>query len=417
MRRRRTAYAVWELTLKCNLACNHCGSRAGSQRENELTTDEALDLARQLAEVGITEVTIEGGEAFLRPDWLQIAQAITSHGMTCSMTTGGYGISRETARKMKEAGINQVSVSVDGLQATHDRIRGRDGSFFFCFQSFRHFRDVGLLYTANTQVNRLSAPELPQLYERLRDAGVKGWQIQLTSAMGNGGDNIWMLLQPAELDAFYRTLARVALRAQAEGVIAVQPANDIGYFGPYDDTIFAKSPGQIWTGCMAGISVLGIHADGSIKGCPTLPAEYIGGNIRKQPLSEILQSRELTFNTTAGTDEGAAHMWGFCGSCRYAEVCRGGCSQMASVLFNRRGNNPYCHSRTLEQARRGVRERVVRDVPAPGQPFDHGVLRLVEEPVDAPWPEGDELHFTYDRVQWPAGWEAWPVPEPKRSVA
>ncbi|NES87010.1 MAG: radical SAM protein, partial [Moorea sp. SIO2B7] len=68
----RTSYAVWEITLKCNLACSQCGSRAGKARANELSTSEALDLVEQLAEVGIKEVTLIGGEAFLRPDWLEI---------------------------------------------------------------------------------------------------------------------------------------------------------------------------------------------------------------------------------------------------------------------------------------------------------------------------------------------------------
>jgi len=89
---RRISYAVWEITLKCNLACQHCGSRAGHTRSHELSTEEAIDLVRQLAEVGIKEVTLIGGEAFLRPDWLDIARAITDAGMICGVTTGGYGI-------------------------------------------------------------------------------------------------------------------------------------------------------------------------------------------------------------------------------------------------------------------------------------------------------------------------------------
>ena len=406
----REAYAVWELTLKCNLACSHCGSRAGDRREDELSTEEALALVRQLREIGITEVTIEGGEAFLRPDWLEIARAITDHGMRCSMVTGGYGISRETAHRMKEAGIAQVSISVDGLEATHDRIRGREGSFRFCFESFGHFRAAGIQITANTQLNRLSAPEMPALYERLRDAGARAWQIQLTSPMGNGADNDWLLLQPAELEDFFHMLARVALRSRAEGRLRLMPSNNIGYFGPYDDIIFADSPGEVWAGCMAGVSVLGIHADGAIKGCPTLPTEYVGGNVRDKPLLEILESRELNFNDAAGTDEGAAHMWGFCGTCRYAEVCRGGCSQMAHVLLDKRGNNPYCHYRVRELGRRGLRERVARRLIGTGKAFDHGVFRLVEEPLDTPWPARDTLHFTYDRVHWPEGWDAWRLP-------
>jgi radical SAM protein with 4Fe4S-binding SPASM domain len=137
----------------------------------------------------------------------------------------------------------------------------------------------------------------------------------------------------------------------------------------------------------------------------------VGGNIREQPLADILESRELTFNVAAGTPEGTSHMWGYCAGCKYARACRGGCSQQAHVLFNRRGNNPYCHHRTLELAGRGLRERVVRSTPGTGMPFDHGVFELVEEPLEATWPEDDAHHFTYARVEWPSGWETFPVPE------
>lgn len=94
MRSPRMAYAVWEITLRCNLACIHCGSRAGSARPEKLSTEEALDLVGQVADVGITDVTLLGGEAFLRRDWSHIAQAITAAGMRCSLTTGAGGSTR-----------------------------------------------------------------------------------------------------------------------------------------------------------------------------------------------------------------------------------------------------------------------------------------------------------------------------------
>ena len=105
---KRSAYAVWEITLKCNLACQHCGSRAGEERVNELSTAEAFDLIRQMKDAGITEITLIGGEAYLRPDWLQLIKAINDAGMMCTMVTGGYGISRTTAQKMKEIGRAHV---------------------------------------------------------------------------------------------------------------------------------------------------------------------------------------------------------------------------------------------------------------------------------------------------------------------
>jgi nif11-class peptide radical SAM maturase 3 len=397
----RTSYAVWEITLKCNLACSHCGSRAGQARTQELSTEEALDLVQQMAEVGIKEVTLIGGEAFLRPDWLEIAAAITQAGMLCGMTTGGYGISLETAQRMKAAGIVTVSVSVDGLEATHDRLRGKKGSWKHAFQTMSHLKTAGIKFGCNTQLNRLSAPEFPRIYEVLRDAGIFAWQIQLTVPMGNAADHAEILLQPYELLDLYPMLAQVATRAEVEGVM-VQPGNNIGYYGPYERTLRGKGdPWKFWQGCSAGLSTLGIEADGAIKGCPSLPtAAYTGGNIRTRSLRDIVeQTAELRFNLDAGTPEGTKHLWGFCQTCEFAELCRGGCSWTAHVFFNRRGNNPYCHHRALTQAKRGIRERVYPIVQAEGLPFDNGEFMLVEESWDTPLPE-DPLQFTSDRIQW-----------------
>lgn len=404
----RTSYAVWEITLKCNLGCSHCGSRAGNERQQELSTEEALDLVHQLAEVGIREVTMIGGEAFLRPDWLQIASAIRDAGMLCTMTTGGYGISQTTATRMKDAGFAAVSVSVDGLEETHDTIRGRKGSWASCFRTMEYLYRAGVPISCNTQINRMSAPEIPQIYERIRDAGAKAWQIQLTVPMGRAADHWEILLQPFELLDLYPMLACVALRAAAEGV-GVFPGNNIGYFGPYERILRGKGdPWKFWSGCQAGLYALGIEADGAIKGCPSLPTTaYTGGNIREHSLREILQTRELTFNLGAGTPEGIAHLWGFCKTCEFAELCRGGCSWTAHVFFDRRGNNPYCHHRALKQLEQGKRERFRLKTPAEGIPFDNGVFELMEEASDVPCPDQDPFRFTVDRIQWTTGFEPW----------
>jgi nif11-class peptide radical SAM maturase 3 len=408
----RKSYAVWEITLKCNLACSHCGSRAGHERAKELSTDEALNLVKQMAEVGIKEVTLIGGEAFLRPDWLEIAKAINDAGMLCGMTTGGYGISLETAQKMKEAGIGTVSVSIDGLEATHDGLRGRKGSWKYAFKTMSHLREVGISFGCNTQINRLSAPEFPSIYECIRDAGARAWQIQLTVPMGNAADNTDMLLQPHELLDIYPMLARVARRAYQEGV-QLQAGNNIGYYGPYERLLRGRGKEDdfsFWQGCGAGLSTLGIEADGAIKGCPSLPTTaYTGGNIRDHALHDIIESaEELRFNLGAGTPEGTKHLWGFCKTCEYAELCRGGCSWTAHVFFDKRGNNPYCHHRALTHAEQGMRERVVPKVKAQGLPFDNGEFELIVESIDTRLPANDPLHFTADSIQWSESWQQEP---------
>src|SRR3954467_7883951 len=85
----RPIYAVWEITLACDLACRHCGSRAGRERPDELDTAQAFDLVDQMAALGVREVTLIGSEAYLRDDWTDIAKRIVGHGMACGVTTGG----------------------------------------------------------------------------------------------------------------------------------------------------------------------------------------------------------------------------------------------------------------------------------------------------------------------------------------
>jgi MoaA/NifB/PqqE/SkfB family radical SAM enzyme len=149
-RRSRPAYVVWEITLACDLACRHCGSRAGRARPDELTTDELLDLGRQVADLGAPEVTLIGGEAYLRDDWLDLVRLLVGRGIEVTMTTGGRGFTLERARAAKEAGLVGIGVSIDGDEVVHDRLRGVTGSYASALEAVANARAVGLRVSCNT---------------------------------------------------------------------------------------------------------------------------------------------------------------------------------------------------------------------------------------------------------------------------
>ena len=195
----RPVYAVWEITLKCDLACRHCGSRAGAARPDELTTAECLDLVHQMADLGVKEVTLIGGEAYLRDDWTDIVRAIRGRGLQVSTTTGGRGITEARARAAADAGLMAASVSLDGAPETHDRLRGVRGSHASALEALRNFRAAGIDTFVNSQINRLSAPELPDILETMVDAGVTAWQLAITVPMGRAVDEPEVLLQPYDL--------------------------------------------------------------------------------------------------------------------------------------------------------------------------------------------------------------------------
>ena len=372
----RPTYVVWEITLRCDLACRHCGSRAGRSRPDELTTAQALDLVAQLAELGVDDVTLIGGEAYLRDDWHVIARAITDAGMGCSMTTGGRALSLERARMAKDAGIETVSVSIDGLEQTHDYLRAVNGSYAAAIQALENLAAVGLPRSVNTQMCEVNLREIEPLLERIAGHGIHSWQIQITVAMGRAADHPELLLQPWRMLELMPMVARVARRCPELGV-RLWPASNVGYFGPYEQLLRRDYPDLHQTGCDAGMRAMGIEANGDIKGCPSLPtAEYVGSNILDHGLRDIWQRADaLRFNRERGTRD----LWGRCASCYYAEVCKAGCTWTGHVLFGQRGNNPYCYHRALELLREGRRERIELAERAEGLPFDHGRYRLIEE--------------------------------------
>ncbi|MFO0546847.1 MAG: radical SAM protein [Polyangiaceae bacterium] len=387
----RPIYAVWEITLRCDLACAHCGSRAGKSRPDELTTEEALDLVDQLAGLGIREVSLIGGEAYLRPDWLDIARRVKERGMLCGVVTGGRGLTLERARAAKDAGVDGVSVSIDGLEASHDALRGVQGSFEQALAALEHLATVDLSRAVNTQINRVNSSEVEAVFDLVSARGIYAWQVQFTVAMGRAADNPAILLEPYDLLELMPRLAELERRARELG-IKLWPGNNVGYFGPFESVFRRNNEGSYHEPCTAGRSTLGLEANGDIKGCPSLPTRgYAGGNIRDASLKDIWErSAALRF----ARDRDASELWGRCASCYYKDECLAGCSWTAHVLFGKRGNNPFCHHRALELLLEGKRERLVRVHPPPGAPFDYGQFELVEED----WP-ADELSAVRELVR------------------
>ncbi len=373
-------YCVWELTLRCDLGCRHCGSRAGRARPGELDTAACLDVVDQLAEAGVRDVVLIGGEAYLREDWDEIARAIVQRGMRCAMTTGARQLTAERVARAEAAGLSTISVSLDGLEQTHDALRGVDGSFRAAIAAARRIAASRVRLAVNTQLNRRSLPELAALADVVVALGARAWQVQLTVAMGRAADDPELLLQPYELLTLFPVLSRLQREVLRPNRVQLFPANNIGYFGPYEAELRpGGAQGVHWTGCPAGLWALGIEADGTLKGCPSLPtAAYAGGDLRRQRLSELLAAPGALQALQGRTPD---DLWGFCRTCYYAETCLGGCSWTAHSLLGRPGNNPYCVHRALRLAEAGRRERVVRVEAAPGRPFDHGRFELVVEPV------------------------------------
>jgi radical SAM protein with 4Fe4S-binding SPASM domain len=305
-----------------------------------------------------------------------VIEEIARRGMLPNLTTGGRGMTKARASAAFAAGLRDASVSLDGLEATHDRLRGVPGSFRAALDAMDNLRAAGITVNNNTQINRLTMPDLPEQLELMIEHGSRAWQLHLTIPMGRAVDEPEVLLEPYDLLELFPLLPKLKERGQRAG-LSIWRGNSLGYFGPYESVIAEWMPDRHGRGCGAGQTLMGIEADGVVKGCPSLPTEkWAAGNVRDASLRDIWErGGPIRYTRDRTVDD----LWGYCRSCYYADTCRAGCTWMGDTLLGKPGNNPFCHHRALEMDRMGKRERIERVEAAPGEPFDRGLFRVIEE--------------------------------------
>src|SRR6185436_19464937 len=205
-----------------------------------------------------------------------------------SMQSGGRALNEERIRAAKEAGLRSCGISIDGDPELHDKLRGVKGSYEQALRALGLLKKYEIVSSVNTQIGAATLPHLRALLHRIADAGARNWQIQLTVAMGNAADNPEVLMQPYQILELMPHLAELFDEANELGVL-IQPGNNIGYFGLYEHRWRATDMEYgHWTGCSAGHTGLGIEADGTIKGCPSLATgDYSGGNVRDMTIEDI----------------------------------------------------------------------------------------------------------------------------------
>lgn len=177
---------TWEVTLGCNLHCDHClsGSGPGHQRPTELTTDEAKAFIAELDEMDVFQVNIGGGEPFVRPDILELLEELTDRGISTCVSTNGTQLDEETLDRLEAMDPLFLQVSMDGLRAENDAIRG-DGVFDEVVETLARLesRDIGT--TVNTVVTRQNVYDLPDIYDLAEEHGA-GLRLNRFRPSGRG---------------------------------------------------------------------------------------------------------------------------------------------------------------------------------------------------------------------------------------
>ncbi len=338
----------WNLTYRCNLACEHCYLDAGAKpavgTENfadrsELGTDECYKVIDEIAAFAPECLTIlTGGEPLLRRDILDIVTRAAERGLWVVVGTNGVRVTENVAERLAKAGARGLSLSLDALDAErHDRFRMVRGAWQNTVEGAGILNRTGLPFIVQTTAGSHNLGELDAIadfaYERL---AAKVWNLYFLVPTGRG--QFVSDMTPAQYDEVLDALHRIQGRYQGRMLVNAKCAPHyiktvLESPDPESHPVRTYSGGA--GGCPAGTHYLGIRPNGDVTPCPYLPV--FAGSIRRTSLTELWSSSELFTEIRRRTALG-----GRCGECEMNAQC-GGCRARAyGMAGDMMAEDPLC---------------------------------------------------------------------------
>lgn len=322
---------VWEITLKCNLKCIHCGSSAGDVRPKELSTKDCLNICKELSEIGFKGIGLMGGELFLRKDWDIITKEIKDRGMAVSTVTNGFFKPEKIVPKLAKLEVDCVTVGLDGTEKIHDKIRGVKGSYKTAFSFMRECKKAGLVTCPITTVHKMNFKDFKDLEDIILKREGLDWQIQEAVPIGRFPKELTLSEQEVYALGLY-----VASLQNKYTKYRVTAGHSLGFFSTKIPNLNLYPE---WKGCYAGLGVLGIRSDGAIKGCETLPDEYIEGFYPKKSIIDIWNDPDsFSYNKKFKEEDLGPN----CKDCKHGIRCKGGCLCRSVTITDTTHNDPHC---------------------------------------------------------------------------
>lgn len=312
-------YLFWESTLRCNLGCLHCGSdcvrndsTGDAELDGESVKRELRSIANSYPPENITFAII-GGEPLVREDIIGVGAYAAEIGFNWGITTNGMMLTQAMIKRLKDAKLTTISVSLDGVEADHDALRNCKGAHKVVTDAIRRllsdrfFRKFDVICC----VSRINIDRLDEFMDDVIRLGIPAVRFTPVFSRGRASKNSGLILEKHD---YLRMLNFIKKQRETRNNVKVYLSEE-GYWGPEWECVVRDE----FHYCASGILIGSILHDGKVTGCPSVSRRFIEGNIRESSFVDIWkgrfnryrQDREKTFSDK-------------CSGCEHWDLCEGG---------------------------------------------------------------------------------------------
>ena len=316
----------WEISHHCNLQCIHCYTNSGKEHSINVDLSHAKNVIDQAERDGIVGYAIGGGEPLLLPYLSELIEYSVSKKIGVTVTTNGTLLTEDNVKRLADAGLTLVQVSIDGDQEIHDALRG-EGTYVKALKGAELLMRHGIMIRIATTLNKLNMHTIKHVIANTRKLGVKTqlfFRYMPTSKMVDKLD-----LTCDDL----LTITKILLEEEQNSNRTPGSEKFSLGFAPLNFFSFLLYPKHLFMlGCTAGCGKYNILPDGTVTPCSHVHKGV--GNIYTQDSTYVWQKVvEAREELMIIPDE--------CKECEHAEVCRGGCKGFSFIKYGNFSNKDY----------------------------------------------------------------------------
>lgn len=269
----------WNYSYKCPLNCTHCYSR--DRDEIELSLGDKYRVAENIINNKVFLVNIGGGEPICSEGVFDIIYLLRTHNINVSLSTNGWFIDEDTAKKLAEAKLNQISISIDHSDSfLHDKNRGKEGCFERAIQAAKRCLKAGIRVVFSTTIASYNYDDLEKIVKLADELGIAGVDFKRLKTMGNAFNRTDLEINETQKEKLYVDIVRWRKQFLNLKITLVYGENMVG---------------DIDGGCPCGKISLCISSNGNIAPC-VYNNQIVLGNAVENDLGDIWRnSHQLNY--------------------------------------------------------------------------------------------------------------------------